>query len=191
MTRPLPIHGICPTQYYNTLSWLGNNPIPGTLNTDQVGTYSDQSVIQSALPSTRKNNPLPPCQLHAPHLSFSLDAGIFAGYGGGFTLGVDIDFDSGAVTPFRSFRVGQGIGLTLGLSAGLSNSGPTAGISSSTNASIGLGSGGGGLSQPINGGPTSINGGASLGPKVGFELSKTDNLTYTADISAKSEPLCH
>lgn len=76
----------------------------------------------------------------------AIDAGIFLGYGFGFTLGANYDAASGAVTLFASAREGTGAGWIAGAGVGLSNTAPSSGISSSRNVAIGFGSYGGTVS---------------------------------------------
>ena len=139
---------------------------------------------QRPAPAVKRAAPaLPKC--NNVNLVGSVDAGIFLGYGWGFTLGVNVNGDTGAITAFATARVGTGLGWIAGAGVGISNSAPQPGISRSTNTAIGIGSEGGSVSTSDGG--TSVSGGASAGPKFGVERSRTENLTESYDLRRASE----
>lgn len=118
------------------------------------------------------------------NVNASIDAGVFLGYGGGFTLGLSYDAERGSLTAYASVRAGKGVGWIAGGGVGATSSGPSQGYSRSTNLAVGAGSYGGSVSS--SSGKTSISGGVSAGPKVGFEYSKTENLTETKTLISQS-----
>ena len=111
----------------------------------------------------------------------AIDAGIFLGYGAGFTLGVNFDAASGAFDAFATVRVGTGLGWIAGGGVGASSSRPSPGISPSSNFAAGRGIYGGSVSR--SSGQTNLSSGVSYGPKLGVEISKTQNLTATKSIN--------
>jgi RHS repeat-associated protein len=139
--------------------------------------------------SERGNNSRSPCT-KLGDISASVDVGIFVGYGVGFSIGINWDLDAGVFSAFRSARSGKGIGLTAGLGINYSNSAISAGYSRTRNSSASV-IGGYSMSAPSEGGPVSLSKGViSIGPKVGFEDSSTQNLTKVMDLNQRGEMLC-
>jgi RHS repeat-associated protein len=134
--------------------------------------------------------PPPPCPQELPNVRAQIDVGVFVGYGGGFTQGVDWDLETGAVVAFSSARAGTGLGWTAGAGLGLASSAPTAGRSSSRNASLSLGAEGASISVPTDGGKMSVNYGATFGPQIGGEISETENLTATKQLTGDVQLAC-
>jgi len=121
------------------------------------------------------------CSSGAPSRQITLDAGVFLGYVGGFTLGIDWNADTNELTLFSSARAGKGIGLTAGFGFSAANASPTAGRSRSFNAGLSVGAGYSYSRDLSNGASTRGKGVVGIG-KVGGELSVTDNLTETLKV---------
>jgi hypothetical protein len=132
---------------------------------------------------------LPRCKLNTPNIVAAFDVGVFLGYGVGFTIGLSFDTNTGVVNAFRSAREGYGVGLIGGLGLSFSTSVPKAGYSRSRNLNIGAGAAGVGVSRE-EGGEWTSNGGLSVGPQAGLELSRTRNLTQTYELVSGGVMLC-
>jgi hypothetical protein len=134
---------------------------------------------------------LPACgpgYVATPNIEVAFDMGLFLGYGWGVKAGIDWNTNTGVINMSITARVGTGIGLTAGGGVGFTSSTSQAGRSSSTN----IGTPWGGATWGKEGVSLSTPPVAGqVGPHLGGEVSKTQNLTKVKTLIYGGKLLCN